>query len=583
MTGDTDTPAPAGSATALAVLVVLVVVSPWAFGSVDPRAMQAIAIVSLAAALGALAWDIRRGTAQPAPIALWPIAGLWLLAAFQLTPLPEPLQRLIAPGSAAVWHPEAPAAAAVLGHGPRPISLNPEATRRSLAFATGLLALALVAAKALRERRALRRASIAIVAGGVAVALYGLVARLVFTNKLYGIWSVPTTAPFGPFVNKNHFAGYVVLSALLAVGLAAGLASEARRGPGFLSWIESSRARFVVVAWGAAAILILAVPVCLSRGGVVSLTAGLVAFAGLRLWSRRDSRLAPRGLVGLAGGAALLLAALVYVLPAEARDRVLTLAGVTSDQSGSYRLAVWRDTGHLARSSPWVGSGFGGFEDALTRFKTAAGQLAVEHAENDYLELLAEGGIVALGLVAALAALALTRGLRGAASHGDRLARGLATGAAAGLVAIAVHSAFDFNLRIPSNALLCVALVAFVLALPASGTSRTPRLLVPFLLLVTLAVALLTPRAAPRVDPGPMLRAAHSADASLRRAGLEADLISHLQRRPADAAAWLALAWLRVPMSRAEASALAEWAVELDPASQAVRGARSRLGASTTR
>ena len=135
------------------------------------------------------------------------------------------------------------------------------------------------------------------------------------------------------------------------------------------------------------------------------------------------------------------------------------------------------------------------------------------------------------------------------------------TGAAAGLVAIAVHSAIDFNLRIPSNALLCVALVAIVLAVPANGTARMPRRPVPFLLLVTLAVALLTPWAAPRVDHGPILRAAHSGDASLRRAGLEADLIAHLHRRPADAAAWLALAWLRLPTSRDGASALAEWAI----------------------
>ncbi len=355
--------------------------------------------------------------AAAAPIALWPIAGLWLLAVAQLVPLPESLHRLIAPGSAAVWHPDVPAAAAVLGPGPRPISLHPEATRRSLAFATGLVALALVAAPALRDRRTLLRAASAIVAGGVAVALYGLVARLVFANKLYGIWSVPTVAPFGPFVNKNHFAGYVELAALLAVGLATGLASEARRGPGFLSWIESSRARFVVVAWGAAAILILAVPVSLSRGGVVSLGAGLVAFAGLRLWSRRDSRLSPRSALrdgwrrcATRGGARL--------RAARRGPRPRPDAGRRHDRA--VRLLP---SGGLARHpparslEPLVGSGFGAFEDALPRFKTAAGQLAVEHAENDYLEVLAEGGIVAAALVAALAALVLTRGLRGAASH----------------------------------------------------------------------------------------------------------------------------------------------------------------------
>ena len=102
--------------------------------------------------------------------------------------------------------------------GPRPISLHPEATRRSLAFGTGLLALALVAVPACASDASCCGPRVAIVTGGVLVAVYGLVARLVFTDKLYGVWSVPTIAPFGPFVSKNHFAGYVELTALLAVG-----------------------------------------------------------------------------------------------------------------------------------------------------------------------------------------------------------------------------------------------------------------------------------------------------------------------------------------------------------------------------
>jgi O-antigen ligase len=567
-----------GSRAALIVLVTLVVLSPWAFGSVDPRPTQAIALVSLTTALLAVVWDTRRGTQEPAPIALWPIAGLWLLAVGQLVPLTESLHRAIAPGSAAVWHPDVPAAAAVLGSRPRPISLHPEATSRTLAFATGLVALALVAAPAWRDRRTLLRASIALVGGGVAVALYGLVARLVFTNKLYGVWSVPTVAPFGPFVNKNHFAGYVALTALLAVGLAAGLASEARRGPGFLGWIESSRARWVVVAWGAALILTLAVPVSLSRGGVVSLTAGLLAFAGMRLGSRRDSQLSPRALLAIAAGAVLLVIALVSALPTEARDRVLTLSGVTTEQSGSYRLAVWRDTLRLAGSSPWLGSGMGAFADALPRFKTAAGHLAVEHAESDYLEVAADGGLAAAALAFVLAAFVLARGLRGAASARERLLRGLVTGATAGLVALAVHSAFDFNLRIPSNALLAAALVAIVLAASPGSATRPSRLLVPAALAATLALGLFTSWSAPRVEPGPLTRAAHTAGSSLRRAELETETLTHLQRRPADPVAWLALAWVRLPGSPQEAASLAQWAVRLDPANAAVRTAALRLG-----
>ena len=212
MARDDIAPPPAGSTVALSVLVALVVLSPWPFGSVDPWATQTIALVALVTALVAFAWDAWHGSLPLAGGAAWPWLGLLVLAVLQLAPLPAALHTWLAPGSAAVWHPDVAEAAAVLGAGPHPISLHPEATRRWLAFTTGLVALALAAAPALRERRLLLRATVAIVAGGVAVAVYGLVARLVFADKIYGVWSVPTVAPFGPFVSKNHFAGYVELA-----------------------------------------------------------------------------------------------------------------------------------------------------------------------------------------------------------------------------------------------------------------------------------------------------------------------------------------------------------------------------------
>ena len=573
MSADPLPPAPAGSKAALAVLVALVVLSPWPFGSVHLRTTQAIALVSLATALGAFLWDGWRGQRQwPPRLLLWPLLGLWTLAVFQLIPLPQSFHHWIAPGSAAVWHPDVPAAAAVLGPGPHPVSLYPEATRRWLAFATGLVALALAAAPALRERRSQLRASIAIVTGAVLVSVYGFVARLAFGDKLFGAWTVPTIAPFGPFVSKNHFAGYVELAALLAVGLAAGLADEARRGEGGLSWIDSPRAKWVVLAWGAALVLVLAVPVSLSRGGVVSLTAGLACFVLLRVWARKGSRLSGRGLIAaLAGlGAAGLL--LVAVLPTEARDRVLTLAGITSDQSGSYRLALWRDTLRLAASSPAVGSGFGAYEDALPRFKTAAGGFRVQHAENDHLELLAEGGILAtlLGAAAVLALLLL--GLKALRATEHRLARSLLAAALAGGAAVYVHAAFDFNLRIPSNALMASFLAALCVSaiLPAaeSTTTGTRRLgTVPgaFVLAVSLFTALATPWSEPRWDPATLARATTPARTDLRRSALESDVTALLRRRPGQAPAWVHLGWLRLPASREDGSALARWGLALDP------------------
>jgi O-antigen ligase len=558
-----------GSKAALATLVALVVASPWPFGSAHLRATQAIALVSLATALGAFAWDgWHRRLLLPPRVILWPLAGLWALAVSQLVPLPEALHRVLAPGTAVVWHPDVPAAAAVLGPGPHPVSLHPEATRRWLAFATGLIGLALAAAPALRERRLLLRACVTLVSGAVLVALFGIVGRLAFGSKLYGVWSVPTTAPFGPFVSKNHFAGYVELAALLAVGLATGLADEQRRGSAALSWIGGRRAKWVVVAWGAAGVLLLAVPVSLSRGGVVSLAAGLGCFILLRAWTLKGSGLSVRGLLSVVAGLGIAGSLLVTVLPTEARDRVLTLAGITTDQSGSYRLALWRDTLRLAASSPLVGSGFGAYEDALPRFKTTAGAFRVQHAENDHLEILAEGGLLG-GLLGIIAVLALfVHGLNALRATDHRLARALLAAALAAGVAAWVHAAVDFNLRIPSNALMAVLVVGLCVsavcpaAVPGTGTVRgLPQLV----LMASLLVAVRTPWSEPRWRPATLTRAAAATASSLRQSALDADVAGLLRRRPAQATTWVQLAWLRLRTSGPEAAALARWGAALDP------------------
>jgi O-antigen ligase len=558
--------------------VAIAVLAPWPFGAVRPAALLAVAALALAAAAIALASGARRGVALPA-VPLWPLGAFLSLAILQLVPLPDAAHALLAPGSHAVWHPSAPQAAVLLGSGPRPVSVDPDATLRAIALAGGLALLAVLAAPALSRTLPAVRAVAALAAGGVALSAYAIFARARFGALLYGTIPVPTVSPFGPFVSKNHFAGWMAMATLLVCGLAVGLADRARGRGG--DWTADPRAGGVVLATVAALAMALGGLASLSRGGTIALVAGGACFAALALLRGRPATGRRRG--GAVPWSSLVLAAvlgsiLVAVVPPEARDRIRSLSGA------SFRLDTWRDSLRLAASSPVVGHGVGSFHDAYPRFKRGHGIVRVEHAENDYVETLAETGGAGLFLALAGAILLLAAGARGLSGTPDRAVRGIGTGALAALGALAVHSGVDFNLRIPSNAAL--AALAAAAAAGAAGVRPRPLPRAGSLALAAAAAALL---AAVLALPGQSWLAARqeatlaasAASPDVRRLRLErADraLVSVLDRRPAQAESWLLLAGARAALGDpASGAALARHAAWLDPGRPGLAEAAGRL------
>jgi O-antigen ligase len=562
---------------ALGVLVAIAVLAPWPFGAVLPGALLAVAAIALGAAalaLGAGAW--RGGVALPA-VPLWPLAGFATVGVLQLVPLPDALHGLLAPGSDAVWRPAVPEAAAVLGGALRPVSVDPDSTLRGLALAGGLALLALLAAPALsRPDRAVRAVAV-LGAAGFALSAYAIFARARFGALLYGTIAVPTVSPFGPFVNKNHFAGWVAMAALLVAGLALGLADRGRDRGG--DWTTDPRAGSVVLASVAAIAMALAGLASLSRGGAAALVAGAGALAAFRL-SRGGSPRRRSGLLPSLVLACVLGSILVALVPPEVHERLHTLSGA------SFRLDTWRDSLRLASSSPVLGHGLGAFHDAYPRFKRGHGMVRVEHAENDYLETLAETGAPGLALSVAGLALLLAAARRGITAGPDRLVRGIGAGAAAALVALAVHSAVDFNLRIPSNAAL--AALAAAAAAGAGGVRPRPLPRAGALALAVGALALLLATASLPDRPWIAARqeavqAASSPAPAVRRLRLERAeeaLARLLGRRPAQAESWLILAGTRAALGNAASgAALARHAAWLDPGRPGLAEAAERLGA----
>src|SRR2546422_853596 len=124
------------------------------------------------------------------------------------------------------------------------------------------------------------------------------------------------------------------------------------------------------------------------------------------------------------------------------------------------RVAIWRQTWPMVRDFWPVGSGVGSYEQVMVLYQTTTSRLFyISHADNEYLQVLAEGGAL-LGVPVALALLAfiavIAKRLRG-----DRTPLfWIRAGAASGILAVAVQNFFEMTLRVPANAVLLAILAA---------------------------------------------------------------------------------------------------------------------------
>jgi hypothetical protein len=150
----------------------------------------------------------------------------------------------------------------------------------------------------------------------------------------------------------------------------------------------------------------------------------------------------------------------------------------SKDSSRGIRLYAWNIATRLWRTSPGTGVGPGHYDVRYREFRPELLQARPQYAHNDYLNTLADWGVIGLTLVLATVGLAYwsvarswkflqrqslelvaKRGARGA-QHSNRAA--FVLGAGAGVAALLVHSAFDFNMQIPANALIVVSLLALM-------------------------------------------------------------------------------------------------------------------------
>jgi O-antigen ligase len=328
---------------------------------------------------------------------------------------------------------------------PRTISLDPFATQVSafhfLAFSIFLAALLTFIDSANR----LRKIVYVITIFGFVFAFFAILQAVLSPNKIYGIYEAKFATPFGSFVNRHNFAAYMEM----ALGLPLGLM--------FVGAVGRDKRLIYLTAIGLMGIALL---LSGSRGGFVSLLAEIVFLVILTNKAKSSAQMAVK--VGLS---VLLLLVIVFGAVLIGGESSLTrFAETTASQDFSTnRTHIWSVTLSVIQNNLPFGAGLGAFGAAYTPYDSLSGMERVEQAHNDYLQILADAGIVGLLLGAFFVYRLFKTGLRNAQTS-DRFRRGVALGALAGCFAILVHSLFDFVLHVTAVSMLFVTLVSLVVA-----------------------------------------------------------------------------------------------------------------------
>jgi O-antigen ligase len=293
---------------------------------------------------------------------------------------------------------------------------------------------------------------------GAFMAFVGTLQRLASPDAIYGLREPNQAIPFGPFVNQHHFAAFIEMTGAMA---AAFLISRS---------LKAEKKMLLAIA---AVIMALACVLTSSRGGLACLVVGVLVVGLIsRTTAGNESRESGSGrttivLAGV-GFAVVVVALVVFVGGDQSLLRGIGLDNPTGDLTNG-RLHFWSVALIIFAANPILGAGLDAFGVAFTQHDTWNGTFRVEQAHNEYLQILAEGGILGLVAVLSFVAMFLRLGIMNVRNTVDPFLRTCAIGAFGGCVAVLLHSTVDFPLRTPSNAFVFLLLVTV-----ATMTSKIP-------------------------------------------------------------------------------------------------------------
>ncbi|HXG84046.1 MAG TPA: O-antigen ligase family protein, partial [Pyrinomonadaceae bacterium] len=360
-----------------AALLVVALLAVIIFGAVDVWALGLMALLVGAIAVLWLADSWLNGefffNTSPLQISL---LGLIVIGLIQLLPFGE--------SGVAADLPGVPAADT--------LSLAPYLTRFAIVQLVVYLVFFAAALAFINNQKRLRKTVVTVIIFGSLMAFFGILQRLANVEGIYGARRTIEAFTFASYVNQHHFAALMEMTIGLTLALLFGGATTKDK-------------RIFLIA--AAAVMGIAIVFTGSRGGIVSLLAvlGFIVAANLLKKQGDDEQISEdgekrtnfrRNLAFIVGGLAVIFGLFGAVIMLGADESLMRGVGLTANAQdvSSGRTHFWNTALKIIADYPILGTGLDSFGVSFTRYDTWNGNMRVEQAHNDYLQILADAGIL---------------------------------------------------------------------------------------------------------------------------------------------------------------------------------------------
>jgi O-antigen ligase/tetratricopeptide (TPR) repeat protein len=434
--------------------------APLAFASVETWSIACMEIlISLAILSHFFLTRYHKETFYKVP-GLIPLLLLLLYMLLQLIPLPPGLVKTFAP---AVYQAYAPILEFQTEPQWIPLTVNQKAGLLEFLRISSYSLFYVLTVQLLSKSETLTKTIRIIAWLAAGLAFLAIIQKFTSPQEMYWVRGTSqNTDVLGPWVNRNHYAGFMELVFPLVFAL------FFHYRPPF-SYQQSFRKRLVALfsspgsnihffLWFAVILIIASVFVSLSRGGILALTIGFFFF--LLLLAYKESNTGKSFKL-------LIIAAVLLAVTWFGWDPILSRFNKTFTEAGMLtdgRMLIFKDCAPFIKDFLFTGSGFGTFIHAFQQYNTMPSTAIFDHAHNDYIELLTDGGIIGFSLVACFVVTIFREGLQKLSIRRESYSVLVIIGGLTALFSFLIHSFSDFNMHIGANGLyfffLCGVLVS---------------------------------------------------------------------------------------------------------------------------